>query len=438
VSSETLEDEVDEYDTATLVPYKARRVFRRFHNRQNRWAIIVAHRRCGKTVAAVNDAIKAAVRCTSGEGRYAYVAPLYVQAKDIAWGYLKHYSHPLLRKAPNESELYVDLFNGTRVRLYGADNPDRMRGGGLDGVILDEYADMKPSVWGEIIRPMLADRHGWATFIGTPKGRVGMYDLWMSQGQWKGVELFKLMLKASKTGLISEAELEDARRTMSEEEYAQEFECSFDAAVRGAYYGKILARLEDEKRVCGVPHDTSAQVWTSWDLGKADATAIWFAQVIGREVHIIDYYEMTGAELDHYAKIVMEKPYIYAGHIVPHDAQAKILGMAQTRFEQLEKLLRKMPVIAPMHRIEDGINAARVLLNRCWFDRAKCERGIDCLKLYRAEFDPKLNTLRPIPVHDWASHGADAFRYLAMTLDKSEISKTDFTRTLKYPSQGVA
>jgi phage terminase large subunit len=428
----------DVAEVVAEIPYKPRPQFKPFHYRTQRWAVLVAHRRAGKTVAAVNDAIKGAIRCTSGEGRYAYVAPLYVQAKDIAWGYLKQYARPLLIKSPNESELYVDLFNGSRVRLYGADNPDRMRGGGLDGVIMDEYADMKPAVWGEIIRPMLSDRHGWATFIGTPKGRVGLYDIWKSQGQWKDVELFKLMLKASETGLISKAELEDARRTMSEEEYAQEFECSFEAAVKGAYYGKLMAKLEDEKRITGVPHDTAAQVWTAWDLGKADATAIWFAQVVGREVHIIDYYEMTGAELDHYAKIVMEKPYIYAGHIVPFDAQAKILGMAQTRLEQLEKLLRKMPIVAPMHRVEDGINAARVLLARCWFDRLKCERGIDALKLYRAEFDPKLNTLRPVPVHDWASHGADAFRYLAMALDKSDLSKTDFTRSLNYPPQGVA
>jgi hypothetical protein len=135
---------------------------------------------------------------------------------------------------------------------------------------------------------------------------------------------------------------------------------------------------------------------------------------------------------------VVEKPYIYAGHIIPHDGTAKILGMAQTRQEQLEKLLRKNPIIAPIHRIEDGINAARVMLNRCWIDRVKCERGIDCLKLYRADYDPKLSALRSVPVHDWASNGADAFRYLAMALDKSDLSKSNFARTLVYPEQGVA
>jgi hypothetical protein len=322
------------------------------------------------------------------------------------------------------------------VRLYGADNPDALRGIGLDGVILDEYADMRPSVWGDVIRPALADKQGWATFIGTPRGRIGLYDLWKGRGIWRDVEMLRLMLKASVTGLLAEDELADARRTMSEEEYAQEFECSFEAAIKGAYYGKLMMRLEDDGRITGVPHDPAALTWTAWDLGKADATAIWWAQVVGREVHLIDYYEMTGAELDHYAKIVVEKPYIYAGHIVPHDAQAKILGMANTRLEQLEKLLRRMPMVAPMHRVEDGINAARVMLPRCWFDRNRCERGIDTLKMYRSEYDEKLDTLRPVAVHDWASHGADAFRYLAMTLDRSDVSKTQFGRTLVYPKMG--
>jgi len=432
-----VEAEDDEDDPGVAwVPYYPRKVFRPFHRRRQRWSIIVAHRRAGKTVAAVNDAIKAAVRNKDGDGRYAYIAPLYTQAKDIAWDYLKHYAHPLLAKPPNESELRVDLFNGSRVRLYGADNPDRLRGGYWHGVILDEYADMRPSVWGDVIRPALADKQGWATFIGTPRGRIGLYDIWKGLGQWKDVELFRLMLKASETGLLKPEELADAMRTMSEDEYAQEFECSWEAALKGAYYGKLMARAEDERRVCGVPYDPAAMVWTAWDLGKADATSIWWAQVVGREVHLIDWYEATGAELDHYAKIVREKPYVYAGHIVPHDAQAKILGMAQTRLEQLEKLGLRPMTIAPMHRIEDGINAARVMIPRCWFDRNKCERGIEALKMYRSEYDEKLDTLKPIPRHDWSSHTADAFRYLAMTLDKSDQSKTVFGRDLKYPKMG--
>ena len=192
-----------------------------------------------------------------------------------------------------------------------------MRGIYLDGVVLDEYADMDPRVWSEIIRPALADRQGWAVFIGTPKGRNAFYDMWRRSQSEEG--WFSLMLKASDTGLISESELALARRDLSEEQYAQEFECSFDAAVVGAYYGKLMAQAEQDKRITGVPYDPAAPVWTAWDLGIRDATAIWFAQVVGREIHIVDYYEASGADLGHYVREINSRPYIYAGHIVPHD-----------------------------------------------------------------------------------------------------------------------
>jgi phage terminase large subunit len=154
-------------------------------------------------------------------------------------------------------------------------------------------------------------------FIGTPKGRNGFFELWrraQSEAGW-----FSLMLKASETGLIPASELELARRDLTEEQYAQEFECSFDAAVVGSYYGKLMMRAEMEKRIAGVPYDPAALVWTSWDLGIRDATAIWFAQVVGREIRIIDYYEASGVDLGHYVREIHSRPYVYAGHIVPHD-----------------------------------------------------------------------------------------------------------------------
>src|SRR5262249_39080511 len=158
--------------------YRARSAFERFHLRTERWAIIVAHRRAGKTVATINDLVRRAILSGRREGRYAYVAPLFNQAKDIAWSYLKRYAAPALAKAPNETELRVDLANGARVRLYGADTPDRLRGLYLDGIVLDEFADMVPAVWHEVVRPALSDRRGFATFIGTPKGRNAFWDLW--------------------------------------------------------------------------------------------------------------------------------------------------------------------------------------------------------------------------------------------------------------------
>jgi phage terminase large subunit len=420
-----------------IVDYEPRRQLEALHVRSERFACIVTHRRAGKTVACVEDLQHAAMWCTKVRPRFAYISPFLKQSKAVAWDYLRAATAPLRKHGArvHESELRVDYaINDGQVRLYGADNADALRGIYLDGIVLDEYADMDPRVWSEIIRPALADRGGWAVFIGTPKGRNAFFELWrraQSEADW-----FTLMLKASDTGLIPASELALARRDLSEEQYAQEFECSFEAAVVGAYYGKLMARAEEERRIAPVPYDPAAPVWTSWDLGIRDATAIWFAQVIGREIRIIDYYEASGVDLGHYVRELAARPFVYAGHIVPHDAQAKELGTGKSRLEVLESLGVKNLQLAPLHRLEDGINAVRVFLPKCWFDAEKCARGIDALKLYRAQYDDKLQALRPQPVHDWTSHAADAFRYLALTLDRKAI-RSGFYRRIDYPQHGV-
>jgi len=334
----------------------------------------------------------------------------------------------------NESELRVDYHNGGQVRLYGADNADALRGIYLDGVVLDEFADMDPRVWAEVIRPALADRQGWSVFIGTPKGRNTFYDMWKRSQEEE--DWYSLMLKASESGLIPESELVLAARDLSEDQYQQEFECSFDAAIVGSYYGKLMQQAEADKRITGVPYEPASQVWTAWDLGIRDATAIWFAQVVGREIRIIDYYEASGVDLGHYVRHINNQSYSYGGHFVPHDAQAKELGTGKTRLEVLESLGLKNVTVAPMHRVEDGINAVRVMIPKCWFDKTKCARGIEALILYQSEFDDKLKTLKPRPLHNWASHAADAFRYLALTLDRDAI-QTGFSRRLEYSNAGV-
>ena len=397
----------------------------------------MSHRRAGKTVACIHDLQLAATASRKVRPRFAYLSPFLRQSKAVAWDYLRHAMAPLrvVGATAHESELRVDYPLGGQVRLYGADNPDAMRGIYLDGIVLDEYADMDPRVWSEIIRPALADRQGWAVFIGTPRGRNAFFELWrraQSEDGW-----FSMMLKASETSLIPAGELALARRDLSEEQYLQEFECSFDAAVVGAYYGKLMAQAEADKRLAGVPYDPAALVWTSWDLGIRDATAIWFAQVIGREIRIIDYYEASGVDLGHYVREINLRPYVYAGHIVPHDAQAKELGTGKSRLEVLESLGLKHLTLAPLHRVEDGINAVRVFIPKCWFDQTKCARGIDALKLYRAEYDRALQALRPQPVHDWTSHAADLFRYLALTLDRRAI-QAGFHRRIEYSQLGYA
>lgn len=397
-----------------VIPYEPRAAFLPLHNRRQRWGIMVAHRRAGKTVACVNELNKAAITCTKPDGRFSYVAPYFNQAKDIAWTYLKRYATPIPGVQVNESELRIDYPNGARARLYGADNADRLRGGYLDGVILDEYADMHPSAWGEVIRPMLADRQGWALFIGTPKGRNDFYERWVKAQA--DPEWFTLMLKASQSGLLNADELAAARLEMTPEQFAQEFECSFDSAILGAYYGIDVANAEREGRICALPADPALKVHTAFDLGKDDPTAIWFWQVAPNGIRVIDYYENNGVDLDHYAAEIKARGYNYGTHWLPHDAKAEILGMKRTRIEQLRALLPSHEFrVVPNHTRMDGINAARMMLKRTWFDAERCRFGIEALRQYHAEYDEKAKVFMTTPKHDWSSHCADAFRYLAMS-----------------------
>lgn len=372
----------------------------------------MCHRRAGKTVACIADLVDAALRCKRKNGRYAYLAPYYTQAKDVAWVYLKDMVAPIPGATVNESELRVDLPNGARVRLYGADNADRLRGLFLDGIVMDEYADMRPSVWGQVIRPALSDRQGWAVFIGTPKGHNEFHDKWL-EAVSDPAEWYAMMLRASDSGLLPDEELADARKRMTPEQYEQEYQCSFEAAILGAYFGKEIAQLERDGHICELPYEKALPVHTAWDLGIGDSTAIWFFQVVGSEIRVIDHYEAHGHGLPHYASVLASKPYQYGDDYVPHDAKVRELGTGRTRIETLQQLGRK-PKLVPSHKIMDGINAARLSMPIVWFDRTRCADGIEALRQYRADFDEKTRAFKDNPRHDWTSHSADAFRYLAM------------------------
>lgn len=357
------------------------------------------------------DLIDRALRSDKPNGRFAYVAPYYAQAKDVAWSYLKQYTAPIPGCQHHESELRVDLPTGARLRLYGADNFDRMRGLYLDGIILDEYADMDPRAWSEVIRPALSDRKGWAVFIGTPKGRNAFFEIW--EHSKRSDDWFALMLKASETGLVDADELADARAMMSPEQYEQEFECSFDAAIHGAYYATLIAEAEASGRVGVVDMDPALPVHTAWDLGVGDSTAIWFFQIAPNGVRVIDYYENHSQGLPHYVSVLQSRGYQYGHDFVPHDAKARELGTGRTRVEVLLGLNRK-PRLVPMHTVEDGINAVRASFAQFHFDAVKCAAGIEALRQYRADYDEKRAVFANKPLHDWTSHAADAFRYLAL------------------------
>jgi hypothetical protein len=413
--------------------YRARPQFAAFHARRQRFAVMVCHRRAGKTVASIHDLQDAALRCQLTRPRFAYLAPFLKQSKTVAWDYLREAMAPLrvLGAETNESELRVDYHNGGQVRLYGADNPDALRGIYLDGVVLDEYADMDPRVWAEIIRPALADRKGWAVFIGTPKGRNAFHELWVRSQT--DMTWYSLMLKASDTGIVSSDELALAAKDLTSEQYAQEFECSFDAAIRGAYYGREINQAEAEGRIRDVPHEPELPVYTAWDLGWGDSTSIWFFQVAGAEVRVIDHYENHGYGLDHYLTVLKKRGYGYAVDFVPHDAKVHELIAGRTRVEYLSDLGRDLRVIG-RHKVEDGINAGRLLLARCVFDAAKCAYGLDALRQYQTEFDEKTKAFKDSPRHDWTCHAADAWRYLAMgwrEMDRPEAKPDPIAELLK-------
>lgn len=395
-----------------VIPYYPRTVWRPFHASQARWRVGVAHRRAGKTVAMINELIKGAWTCKLPNPRFTYVAPFLNQSKAIAWDYLKHYSYPL-GATFNEAELRADLPNGGRIRLFGADNPQALRGIYHDGVILDEFGDMDPSVWREVIRPALSDRKGWAVFAGTPRGKNEFYDL-RNRGLKGDADWSTWILKASETGLLSADDLRDARDSMDESSYAREYECDFEASIEGAYYAKEMAKAEAEGRICRIPIEPIVKVDTWWDLGIDDATAIWFVQDVGQERRMIDYMEVSGEGLTSIAKRLDAKDYRYGRHILPHDAEARELGTGVTRVETLAALGIRDVDIIPQQDVADGINATRLMLAKCWFDEARCERGIEALKQYRREWDSKRQVWRERPRHDWASHAADAARYGAL------------------------
>lgn len=415
-----------------VIPYAPRKVFLPFHNRTQRWAAIVAHRRAGKTVACVNDLIRGAMLCEKPRPRFAYIAPLLKQGKAVAWDYVKEFGLSIPGATAHESELRLNLPNDGQVRIYGGDNPDALRGVYLDGVVLDEAADMSPRLFNEILRPALSDRSGWGVWIGTPKGRNDFCDLW--ERAKTDSTFFSLMLKASETGLLDKAELDDARRNMTPEQFAQEFEGSFSAAILGAYYGREMDTAEADGRIASNLYDPGIEVHTSWDLGASDQTVIWFVQRVGMDIRLVDCYSANGYGLDHYAKILQSKNYKYGRHYLPHDVEQKLLTggeIARTRKQTLESL--GIPVtVAPKWSVDDGINAARRILPRCWFDKDKCVEGINALRQYRREWDDVRKVFYERPLHDWTSDFADAFRMLAVSLNETTSKRRLTERKLSW------
>jgi phage terminase large subunit len=392
--------------------YDPRKQFVPLHQRQLRWAALVCHRRAGKTVACVNELVIRAVYSNKDAPRYAYIAPYYRQAKDIAWVYLKEAVKGLAIET-RESELRVVLPNGAWITLYGADNPDALRGIYLDGVVLDEYGDCRPSLWEEVILPTLADRKGWAIFIGTPKGKNHFYKI--HQKYQKDANAYSLVLKASESGIIDPEELLLMKDQMEESKFQQEFECDFEAAVKGTYYAEMIKDMEVRGDIAPKPdlYDPAHPVSAAMDLGRKDSTAIWWFQDHGDTVNIIDYEEFQGKIISDMFEVFHGKPYKLHKLWVPHDAKAKTV---QTRRSSIEQFLDAgFPAdLVPKLGIQQGIDAVRMLLPQCRFDLSRTHHGVESLRAYKREYNELLKVFRDTPLHDWASDGADGFRYLAL------------------------
>jgi len=395
-----------------LLPYTPRKAFLPFHERTKRWGCLVAHRRAGKTVAAVNDLIRAAFMYQGLNGLFGYVAPFQNQARRIAWDYFKFFAEPLIRDA-NEAQMTLTLVNGAKISLFGSDSADAMRGLGFSGLYLDEYGDFKPSVFGNVLRPALADKGGWCVFAGTPKGKNQFWEIYQT-AQRIPDDWFLLRLPASESGLLPQGELNAAKAQLSEDQYLQEFECSFEAAILGAFFGTEM-RLAEPRINERVVFTEGYPVHTAWDLGYRDDTAIWWYQVVGGEVRVIDFFAVSGADIRTIAEVVVNKGYNYGKHYLPHDARAKSLQTGRSIVEQLADLLGINHLsVVPDIGVQDGIQAIRQMLPRTWFNSVKCGDGVEALRQYQREYDEDKKAFRASPRHDWTSHPADAFRMLAV------------------------
>lgn len=397
-----------------IIPYRPRPQFLPFHNRTQRWASLNVHRRAGKTVATGNDLIKAALTNQRQwpPPRYAYIAPFYNQAKRVAWTYIKHYSDVIPGREFNESELKVTYPNGATLRLFGADNPDALRGDYLDGVVCDEFADWAPSVFPMVIRPMLSDFQGWATFIGTPKGHNEFCTQHRAAEQ-DPERWYTLTLRASESGLISAEELADARAGMTPEQFEQEFECSFEAAILGAYFGREMAEAQRDGRICDVPYDPELPCHTAWDLGKGANMPVWIWQPTRSGVNVIDYVEGVHSDgIPQVFRKTRDLGYKITYDWVPEDARITSIGTGRTRIEQL-RLCGGNPRVVRGQKIDDRIYAAKATLPVTRFDALRCKDGLEALRQYCADYDEVLRTFRDTPLKNWASHPADAYQVVA-------------------------
>lgn len=411
-----------------LNEYRPRDVFLPLHQRDARWAVVIAHRRCGKTVAMCADLVIGALECKHPKPQFAYIAPFRDQAKKVAWQYLKDLTKDLQAKPPNESELKLQMHtgNGDIATIYvaGADNPDAMRGLYFDGVVLDEVGQIRPSAWYSVLRPALSDRMGWAIFAGTPAGKNFFWQM-REEARLNPATHLLLELPASKTGILHPDELRDAQAQMTPETFAVEYEISFDAALPGAYFAKQVGAAYDQQRVGDLPPQQDIPVDLVADLGYTDSCSWWGWQTGPDGYRVVDFYEADSQPIKHYIDWVKSRPYRVGTVWLPHDAKAKSLQTGKSIIEQF-LAAGIIPRLVPELSLQDGIEAARIVLEKCWFHEPATYDGVEHLRAYQREWDERTQTYRNRPRHDQHSHASDAFRYLALAAKPIAGQKSRF------------
>jgi len=411
--------------------YQPRAQILSYHNRKQRYACIIAHRRFGKTYGLLNDMIVRALsnRTDGLRQQFAMMLPTQTQARKVAWQYLKDQTACFAgAKGYKVLEQFLtvtlpDPTNtnrpGSTIMLLGAENAEGLRGLFLDGIVIDEAADIPDFIISSIVRPALADRLGWMTISGTVKS-IDDY-LWRTHLLAEKMPLmwYSAVFKASETGIIPPHELEDLRRTMTEEAYQVEFECNVNAAVTG----KIFLPYMNHKQITLVPYDPAGSApITGWDLGISDSMAVWVMQMVGREPHIIGFHQQSGVALDYFVEWLGKLPYArrLGAHLLPHDSKVRELGNGgKTRVQALRDLgLRNLKVVPKLPKAQQ-IDAARMFLQKCWFDEVATEDGLKSLRNYKFQFDPARKVFSPSPLHDQYSNGADAFQILAVGIKRA-------------------
>ena len=404
------------------IPYKPRKHQALVHQELSkfRYAVLLCHRRFGKTTLCLNHLIKKCLTNKNFNPRYHYICPTYKMAKSIGWDFIKYYTKAIPGTKFNESELRVDFINNSRITLLSSENPDSIRGIYSDGTIIDETSMITEKLVDEVITPALSDRRGFMYMVGTPAGVQNiLYDYFLkaqSDDKW-----FLYKAKASETNIVNQEELDAALSVMGEPKYKQEFECDFAGTSKGSIYADLVNEMEDNKQIGKVPYDPGFLVSTAWDLGYTDQTVIVFFQQINHNIHIIDYYANEKEALPHYVEYLKNKDYIYGNHYAPHDVEQVDFTSGYSRREVASNLGIRFRV-SPRLPLEDGIHAVKMILPRCRIDSDKCSELLIALRHYHRKYNDKERVYKIKPVHDFSSHPMDALRCLATGIQEEHFT----------------